>query len=193
MIQDVERNMPARGSPRDKAAIDVGPEGQPPSAGRWFQFPAGVTVLEKSRGFGPGDLRIDRHGIAHPGEFHILTCGCQASVNVERSPLAQLHRISQRLPDSLGRMAQLPDENQGPLISISLLDSCPARRTRCVLLAIKHAYLLLARTDTHPHYQRANCVIWMRLPQVSFSIAIVEPVTSVGGIVNSAPRALMRS
>jgi len=31
----------------------------------------------------------------------------------------------------------------------------------------------------------------MRLPQVSFSIAIVEPVTSVGGIVNSAPRALI--
>jgi hypothetical protein len=28
----------------------------------------------------------------------------------------------------------------------------------------------------------------MRLPQVSFSIAIVEPVTSVGGMVNSAPR-----
>ena len=42
-------------------------------------------------------------------------------------------------------------------------------------------------------YQRASCVIWIRLPQVSFSIAMVEPVTSVGGIVNSAPRALMRS
>ena len=28
---------------------------------------------------------------------------------------------------------------------------------------------------------------------MSFSIAMVEPVTSVGGIVNSAPRALIRS
>ena len=44
-----------------------------------------------------------------------------------------------------------------------------------------------------PPYQRASCVIWIRLPQVSFSMAMVEPVTSVGGIVNSAPRALMRS
>ena len=33
----------------------------------------------------------------------------------------------------------------------------------------------------------------LRLPQVSFSIAMVEPGTSVGGIVNSAPRALIRS
>jgi hypothetical protein len=30
----------------------------------------------------------------------------------------------------------------------------------------------------------------MRLPQVSFSIAMAEPVTSVGGMVNSALRAL---
>ena len=42
-------------------------------------------------------------------------------------------------------------------------------------------------------YQRASCVIWIRLPQPSFSMAIVEAVTSVGGIVNSPPRALMRS
>jgi hypothetical protein len=28
----------------------------------------------------------------------------------------------------------------------------------------------------------------MRLPQVSFSMAILEAVTSVGGMVNSAPR-----
>jgi hypothetical protein len=32
-----------------------------------------------------------------------------------------------------------------------------------------------------------------RLPLVSFSIAMVEPVTSVGGMVNTAPRALIRS
>ena len=44
-----------------------------------------------------------------------------------------------------------------------------------------------------PPYQRASWVIWMRLPQVSFTWAMVEPVTSVGGMVNSAPRALMRS
>jgi hypothetical protein len=42
-------------------------------------------------------------------------------------------------------------------------------------------------------YQRASWEIWSTFPQVSFSWAMVEPVTSVGGIVNSAPRALMRS
>ena len=36
-------------------------------------------------------------------------------------------------------------------------------------------------------------VNWMRLPQVSFAWAMVGPVTWVGGMVNSAPRALMRS
>jgi extradiol dioxygenase family protein len=35
--------------------------------------------------------------------------------------------------------------------------------------------------------------VWTRLPQVSFSIAMVEPVTSVGGILNSAPRVLIPS
>src|SRR4051812_23822656 len=43
-----------------------------------------------------------------------------------------------------------------------------------------------------PPYQ-FSCVIWMRLPQVSFTVAILEAVTSVGGIVNSAPLARIRS
>ena len=42
-------------------------------------------------------------------------------------------------------------------------------------------------------YQRFSSVTWMRLPQVSFSMAILEAVTSVGGMVNSAPLAFMRS
>jgi hypothetical protein len=41
--------------------------------------------------------------------------------------------------------------------------------------------------------QRASAVIWIRLPQVSFTMAMVEPVTLVGGMVNSAPAAFMRS
>lgn len=42
-------------------------------------------------------------------------------------------------------------------------------------------------------YQCFSWVIWMRLPQVSFSMAILDAVTSVGGMVNSAPLAFMRS
>lgn len=37
------------------------------------------------------------------------------------------------------------------------------------------------------YVQRSSLVIWMRLPLVSFSIAMVEPVTLVGGMVNSTP------
>jgi hypothetical protein len=44
-----------------------------------------------------------------------------------------------------------------------------------------------------PPCQRINCVTWMRLPHVSFSIAILEAVTSVGGMVNSAPCGFIRS
>ena len=49
------------------------------------------------------------------------------------------------------------------------------------------------RRPARPDYHRASCTSCTRLPQVSFSMAIVDPVTAVGGIVNSAPRALIRS
>ena len=42
-------------------------------------------------------------------------------------------------------------------------------------------------------YQRLSWLSCTRLPQVSFRMAIVEAVTSVGGIVNSPPLPLMRS
>ena len=40
--------------------------------------------------------------------------------------------------------------------------------------------------------QRSSAASWIRLPQVSFTMAMVEPVTLVGGMVNSAPAAFMR-
>jgi hypothetical protein len=43
------------------------------------------------------------------------------------------------------------------------------------------------------HYHFASWVSWTMLPQVSLSMAMVEPVTSVGGIVNSAPLDFTRS
>jgi hypothetical protein len=39
----------------------------------------------------------------------------------------------------------------------------------------------------------SSLVNWIRLPQVSFSMAMVEPVTLVGGMVNCAPRPCIRS
>ena len=47
--------------------------------------------------------------------------------------------------------------------------------------------------ETGAPYHRFSSVTWMRLPQVSFSMVMVEPVTAVGGMVNTAPRALIRS
>jgi hypothetical protein len=41
--------------------------------------------------------------------------------------------------------------------------------------------------------QRSSLTIWIRLPQVSFTMAMVEPVTLVGGMVNAVPAAFMRS
>jgi len=40
---------------------------------------------------------------------------------------------------------------------------------------------------------QSSLVSWIRLPQVSFSMAMVEPVTLVGGMVNCAPRPCIRS
>jgi hypothetical protein len=42
-------------------------------------------------------------------------------------------------------------------------------------------------------YHFASWVSWTMLPQVSLSMAMVEPVTSVGGMVNSPPFPLTRS
>jgi hypothetical protein len=41
--------------------------------------------------------------------------------------------------------------------------------------------------------RRSRAAIWMRLPQVSSSMAMVEPVTLLGGMVNFTPRPLRRS
>ena len=42
-------------------------------------------------------------------------------------------------------------------------------------------------------YHFISCVTWTRLPQPSVSTVIFEPVVSVGGLVNSAPLAFIRS
>jgi hypothetical protein len=58
-----------------------------------------------------------------------------------------------------------------------------------VIVLISFASIFVVRS--YPCQE--SCVNWIRLPQVSFTIAMVEPVTLVGCMVNSAPRALMRS
>ena len=64
-IEDVEADVPARGAPRDEAAIDVVPERKARAAAERFELPADVaasqSVLEQPRRLGPlhgglGDL-----------------------------------------------------------------------------------------------------------------------------------------
>ncbi len=47
-LKDVEADVPARGAPRDEAAIDVVPQRQARAATKGFEFPRGIVVLKYS-------------------------------------------------------------------------------------------------------------------------------------------------
>ena len=133
-IQDVEADVPARGAPRDVAAIDVVPEREARALAERLELPAHVAVapavLEQLRRVGPlhvglGDLRRRR---SDRRELRRAQRG-EASVGVERRPFAQLRRIGQRLPDLRRRMTQVADENERPLLAF-LLDLGAGRGAR---------------------------------------------------------------
>jgi len=98
-----------------------------------------------------------------------------------------MRRIGERQPNFFRRVAQFSRENERPLLS-ALSHLRAAGRARFVSLAIGHILSQPALL-----YQRISCVTWMRLPQVSLSMAIFDAVTAFGGTVNSAPCAFMRS
>src|SRR5215475_5552692 len=50
--------------------------------------------------------------------FTVLPTVPRAPIGVEGRPLAQMRWISERLPDFFRRMAQFPDENERPLLSV---------------------------------------------------------------------------
>src|SRR5215469_11057473 len=140
VIQHVETDMPARGPPRNKAAIDAVPQGQACAATRGFEFPPGIVVLKHLGSVGARHSCFERRGRSCPGELH-RSNRTQAAIGDEGRPLAQMRRVGKRLPDFFRRVAQFPDENERPLLSIlSYLRS--AGRTRCVLLAIAHLLIL---------------------------------------------------
>src|SRR6266850_4071869 len=45
-LKDVEADVPARGAPRDEAAIDVVPQRQARAAIKGFEYPAGIVVFK---------------------------------------------------------------------------------------------------------------------------------------------------
>src|SRR3990172_6900397 len=78
---------------------------------------------------------------SHRGEFHRGSNRSQARIGFKGSPLAQMRRVSKRLPDSFRRVAQFSDENERPPLSV-LSYLRPAGRTRSVLLATGHLLLV---------------------------------------------------
>src|SRR6266567_6051717 len=148
VIQNIETNVPARGTPRDEASIDVVPQRQARAATKGFEFPPDIlatpVVLKHLGSVGSrhscfGNLR---RGRSHRGELHRGSNRTQAPIGFKGSPLAQMRRVGKRLPDFFRRVAQFSDENERPLLSV-LSYLRPAGRTRCVLLAIGHLLLLV--------------------------------------------------
>src|SRR5581483_8822100 len=123
-IQHIQTNVPSSSTHGNEAAINVGPKRQARAAGKRFEFPSHIkvtpSVLKHIGSVSPlhgcfGDMR---RGRSYRGEFHCSSNLTQVPIGIEGSPLAQVRRIGQRLPDFLRRVPQLSDENKGPLFSI---------------------------------------------------------------------------
>src|SRR5215469_2049715 len=141
VIEHVETDMPARGPPRNKAAIDAVPQRQARTATKGFEFPTGIVVLKQLGSVGARHNCFERCGRSRPGELY-RSNRIEAPIDRKGRPLAQMRRVGKRLPDFFRRVAQFSDENERPLLSV-LAYLRPAGRTRCVLLAIGHLLLLV--------------------------------------------------
>ena len=109
------------GAHRDEAAIDVVPQRQARAAAQRLEFPSDIVapvVLQHFGSVGPrhccfGNLWLGR---CHRSELYRRSNRTQASIGVKGRPLAQMRRISQRLPYFFRRVAQFADENERPLL-----------------------------------------------------------------------------
>ena len=140
-LKDVEGDVPARGAPRDEAAIDAVPQRQARAASRGFEFPPGIVVLQYLGSVGSRHSCFQRRGRSHPGELH-RSNRTQAPIDLKWRPLAQMRRVGKRLPDFFRRVAQFSDENERSLLSV-LSYLRPAGRTGRVALAIGHLLFLV--------------------------------------------------
>src|SRR5690242_13770585 len=154
-IQHIEADVPARGAHGDVAVTDVGPQGQARAASDGFELPSHIEVtpgvLEQVGSVGSLYGGFRDAGRPHGAEFYRASSNSQAPIGVKGSPLAQMRRVSQRLPDFFRRVAQLSDQNERPLLSIFLYPRSHGR-TGYVLLAIGHL-------SAPPAYQLFSCVI----------------------------------
>src|ERR1700704_2453772 len=66
-LKDVEGDVPARGAPRDEAAIDVVPQRQARTANKGFEFPPSIVVLQHFGSVGSRHSCFQRRGRFPPG------------------------------------------------------------------------------------------------------------------------------
>src|SRR5208282_152666 len=123
-IQNIEANVPPGSTHGDEAASDVGPQRQARAATKGFEVPPHIeatpVVLQRlgSVGSRHGCFSNARRGCSHRGELHRGSNRTEVPIGVEGSPLAQMRRVGQRLPDFFWRVAQFSDENERPLLFI---------------------------------------------------------------------------
>src|SRR5256884_9125015 len=91
-LKDVERDVPARGAPRDEAAIDAVPQRQARAATKGFEFPPGIAVLKHLGSIGSRDSCFLRRGRSHPRELHCSN-RTQVPIDLKGRPLAQMRRV----------------------------------------------------------------------------------------------------
>src|ERR1700760_3691674 len=90
------------------------PQRQARAVAKRFEFPPDITVFERLGSIGPRHRCFLRSARSYPGEIHTGPNLTQAPIRNERRPLAQMRRISERLPDGLRRVTQFSYENQRP-------------------------------------------------------------------------------
>jgi hypothetical protein len=136
--------MPACSAPGDEAALDVVPECEARAVAERLELPTDViatpAVLEQTRCLGPlddalGDLR---RRCSYGGELDGSNRS-QVPARVERCPLGEVRRVRQRLPDQRGRVTELSNEDERPLVAL-LLDSRARGWTWHILLAVGHRF-----------------------------------------------------
>ena len=69
-LQDVEGDMPARGAPRDEAAIDAVPQRQACAATKGFEFSPHIIVLKHLGSVGSRHSCFGNLRRSHSGELH---------------------------------------------------------------------------------------------------------------------------
>ena len=113
MIQYIETDVPSGSTHGDEAVTNVGPQRQARTATHSFELPPHIEVtpfvLKQLGNVGSrhgcfGNVRLGR---CHRGEFHRGSNRAQVPIDYEGSPLAEMRRVSKRLPDFFRRVAQL--------------------------------------------------------------------------------------